>query len=97
MVTVVPPRLAARNDPVKPVPPMDALSGVKAGSVFTHVIVLLVTVMLPAIVNSPKRGDADNVAQLAATINATITSVPVLLPRIKVVSSSLLVPECSRH
>jgi hypothetical protein len=85
MLTVVPPRLAAKNDPVRPVPPIEAWSAVKAGLVFVHVIVVAVTVMLPAIVNCPKIGDADKVALHVAANNATSKSVLNLLPRISVV------------
>src|SRR5882724_3053158 len=61
MVTVVPPRAA--KPPVPP-GPMVALSAVKGGSFRVHVMVVGVTVMVPAMLNVTTIGAAGRQAQI---------------------------------
>jgi hypothetical protein len=89
IVTVVP--SSATNEPLKGIPPIPALSAGVPGPVLAQLIVVFVTVTVPAIVNCPKSGDADKVAQQVTANNATNSSLPIPLLRITVVSSSLIV------
>jgi hypothetical protein len=92
IVTVVP--SSATNEPLKGIPPIPALSAGVPGPVLAQLIVVFVTVTVPAIVNCPKSGDADKVVLQVTANNVTNNSLPIPLSHITVVSS-LIVQLCA--